>query len=53
MAVIRAGPAGLSCAGELAARSYRVTIYEQREEIGGLARYAIAPYRSCESLQYE
>ena len=45
VAVIGAGPAGLSCAGELAARGYRVTVYEQREEIGGLARYAIAPYR--------
>jgi glutamate synthase (NADPH/NADH) small chain len=45
VAVIGAGPAGLACAGELAARGHDVTIYEEREEIGGLVRYAIAPYR--------
>jgi len=45
VAVIGAGPAGLACAGELAARGYAVTVYDEREEIGGLVRYAIAPYR--------
>ena len=30
-------------AGELAARGYAVTVYDEREEIGGLVRYAIAP----------
>lgn len=45
VAVIGAGPAGLSCAGELAARGYRVTVFDGREEVGGLVRYAIAPYR--------
>ena len=45
VAVIGAGPAGLSCAGELASRGYAVTVYDEREEIGGLVRYAIAPYR--------
>jgi glutamate synthase (NADPH/NADH) small chain len=43
--VIGAGPAGLTCAGELAARGHEVTVYDEREEIGGLVRYAIAPYR--------
>lgn len=43
--VVGAGPAGLACAGELAAFGYRVTVYEWHEEIGGLVRYAIAPYR--------
>jgi dihydropyrimidine dehydrogenase (NAD+) subunit PreT len=43
--VIGAGPAGLACAGELAARGYRITVYDEREEVGGLVRYAIAPYR--------
>jgi dihydropyrimidine dehydrogenase (NAD+) subunit PreT len=43
--VVGAGPAGLACAGELAARGYRVTVYDEREEVGGLVRYAIAPYR--------
>jgi dihydropyrimidine dehydrogenase (NAD+) subunit PreT len=43
--VIGAGPAGLSCAGELAGRGYAVTVFDEREEVGGLVRYAIAPYR--------
>jgi dihydropyrimidine dehydrogenase (NAD+) subunit PreT len=45
IAVIGAGPAGLACAGELAALGYDVTVYDERLEPGGLARYAIAPYR--------
>ena len=45
IAVIGAGPAGLACAGELAARGYAVTVYDERDEVGGLVRYAIAPYR--------
>jgi glutamate synthase (NADPH/NADH) small chain len=45
VAVIGAGPAGLVCAGELAALGYDVTVYDWRPEPGGLARYAIAPYR--------
>lgn len=45
VAVIGGGPAGLVCAGELAALGHAVTVYEAREEPGGLARYAIAPYR--------
>ncbi|MGO9904209.1 MAG: FAD-dependent oxidoreductase [Solirubrobacteraceae bacterium] len=45
VAVVGAGPAGLVCAGELAARGYSVTVYDGRDEPGGLVRYAIAPYR--------
>jgi dihydropyrimidine dehydrogenase (NAD+) subunit PreT len=45
VAVVGAGPAGLACAGDLAALGYAVTVYDEREEIGGLVRYAIAPYR--------
>jgi glutamate synthase (NADPH/NADH) small chain len=44
-AVVGAGPAGLAAAGELASRGYAVTVYDEREEVGGLVRYAIAPYR--------
>jgi glutamate synthase (NADPH/NADH) small chain len=45
VAVVGAGPAGLAAAGELVARGYAVTVYDEREEVGGLVRYAIAPYR--------
>jgi dihydropyrimidine dehydrogenase (NAD+) subunit PreT len=45
VAVVGSGPAGLVCAGELAARGYSVSIYDERVEPGGLARFAIAPYR--------
>jgi len=45
VAVVGAGPAGLACAGELAARGHQVTVYDERVEPGGLVRYAIAPYR--------
>jgi glutamate synthase (NADPH/NADH) small chain len=45
VAVIGAGPAGLVCAGELAARGFDVTVYDEHVEPGGLARFAIAPYR--------
>ncbi len=45
VAVIGAGPAGLAAAGELAVRGYSVTVYDERAEVGGLIRYAIAPFR--------
>lgn len=45
IAVIGAGPAGLASAGELAARGHSVTVFDERAEVGGLARFAIAPYR--------
>ena len=43
--VLGAGPAGLACAGELAARGIEVTVVDERDEVGGLVRFAIAPYR--------
>ncbi|MBX5475008.1 MAG: FAD-dependent oxidoreductase [Thermoleophilia bacterium] len=43
--VLGAGPAGLTCAGELAARGIEVTVVDERAEPGGLVRFAIAPYR--------
>jgi glutamate synthase (NADPH/NADH) small chain len=45
VAVVGAGPAGMACAGELALRGHDVTLYDERSDPGGLARYAIAPYR--------
>jgi glutamate synthase (NADPH/NADH) small chain len=45
VAVIGSGPAGLSCAGELARRGHSVTIYEKRELAGGLSTYGIIGIR--------
>ena len=45
MAVIGAGPAGLSCAGELARRGDSVTIFDRRPMPGGLSTYGIIGLR--------
>ena len=39
----RRRPAGLAAAGELAARGYGVTVYDERAEIGGLVRDRAVP----------
>jgi len=45
VAVVGSGPAGLSCAGELARRGHSVTIFEKRELAGGLSTYGIIGLR--------
>jgi len=45
VAVIGAGPAGLSCAGELARQGHSVTIFEKRDLPGGLSTYGIIALR--------
>jgi glutamate synthase (NADPH/NADH) small chain len=45
VAVVGAGPAGLTCAGELAARGFDVVVFDEHREVGGIVRTAIAPYR--------
>ena len=45
IAVVGSGPAGLSCAFQLARRGYQVTIFEAFKETGGMLRYGIPPYR--------
>ena len=45
VAVVGAGPAGLSCAGELAKLGHAVTLYERRELGGGLSTYGIIVLR--------
>lgn len=45
IAVIGAGAAGLSCAGELARRGHAVTVFEKRELAGGLSTYGIIALR--------
>ena len=45
VAVVGAGPAGLSCAGELAKLGHSVTLYEKRDLAGGLSTYGIIGLR--------
>nr|WP_254171005.1 MULTISPECIES: NAD(P)-dependent oxidoreductase [Pseudomonas] len=45
IAVIGAGPAGLSCAHRLAMHGHDVVIFEAREKAGGLNEYGIARYK--------
>ncbi len=45
VAVIGAGPAGLTCAGDLAKMGYEVTIFEALHEPGGVLVYGIPEFR--------
>lgn len=45
VAVIGSGPAGLTCAGELAKKGYDVTIFEALHEVGGVLVYGIPEFR--------
>ena len=45
VAVIGSGPAGLTCAGDLARMGYDVTIFEALHEAGGVLVYGIPEFR--------
>ncbi|NLC66293.1 MAG: FAD-dependent oxidoreductase [Clostridium sp.] len=45
VAIIGAGPAGLSCAYYLAIDGYDVTVYEKEEVLGGMLTFGIPSYR--------
>ncbi len=45
VAVIGSGPAGLTCAGDLAKLGYEVTIFEALHEAGGVLTYGIPEFR--------
>lgn len=45
IAIVGSGPAGLTCAGELAKNGYSVTIYEVLHEAGGVLTYGIPEFR--------
>ena len=45
IAVVGAGPAGLSCAHQLARAGHHVTIYDANAKPGGLNEYGIAAYK--------
>ena len=45
VAVIGAGPSGLACAGDLAKKGYKVTIFEAFHTAGGVLVYGIPEFR--------
>jgi len=45
LAVIGSGPAGLSCAAEVAMAGHDVTIFESMEKAGGVLRYGVPSFR--------
>ena len=45
VAIVGAGPAGLSCARDLRRRGYGVTVFEAKDQPGGLNTYGIAEYK--------
>ncbi len=54
IAVIGAGPAGLTAAADLADRGYAVTVYEASSAAGGMLRWGIPAYRLPKDvLDYE
>jgi len=50
VAVIGSGPAGLSCAHDLALMGYQVTVFEATNSAGGMLRHGIPEYRLSRSL---
>ena len=47
VAVVGAGPAGLSCAHRLAMHGHEVTMFDARPKPGGLNEYGIAAYKTA------
>ena len=45
VAIVGSGPAGLTCAGELAKKGYKVTIFEAFHVAGGVLSYGIPEFR--------
>ena len=45
VAIIGSGPAGLTCAGDLAKLGYEVTVFEALHELGGVLVYGIPEFR--------
>ncbi len=50
VAVIGSGPAGITIAIRLALRGYKITVFETRDQIGGIMRYGIPEFRLPHSI---
>ncbi len=50
VAIIGSGPAGLTCAGELAKKGYEVTVFEALHKTGGVLVYGIPEFRLPKDL---
>lgn len=50
VAVVGAGPAGLSCAHRLASHGHDVVLFDARDKAGGLNEYGIAAYKTTENF---
>lgn len=50
IAVVGSGPAGLSFAGDMAKRGYKVTVFEALHQIGGVLKYGIPEFRLPNSI---
>ncbi|AXC50728.1 NAD(P)-dependent oxidoreductase [Paracoccus suum] len=50
IAVVGAGPAGLSCAHRLAAKGHEVTVFDAHAKPGGLNEYGIASYKAVDGF---
>ncbi len=50
VAIIGSGPAGLTCAGDLAKKGYEVTVYEALHTAGGVLSYGIPEFRLPKSI---
>ena len=50
VAVVGSGPSGLTCAGDLAAKGYTVTVFEALHTAGGVLMYGIPEFRLPKSI---
>jgi dihydropyrimidine dehydrogenase (NAD+) subunit PreT len=50
VAVVGAGPAGLSCAHRLAVHGHDVTLFDARDKAGGLNEFGIASYKTVDDF---
>ena len=48
--MVGSGPAGLSCAAELAKAGFQVTVFEAKAKAGGVLRYGVPAYRFAEEF---